>query len=615
MRNSKDKMVGRNKRKKMDKTLSTRSAKEVLHALKSLLPYIANFKMQMIVVVIAMLVSVSISVAIGFGLRNLIDKIPTNPEQGIEFLDTVLTIVVYVVVISAIVKYISTYILQNVAARISENIRCDIFNNIVNNNLAYIEGQNSGDMQTRIVADTNAVGRFLTMQIPIVLTAILSLIGGVLGALFISARLTIIVLIFAPLIFLPFLIFAKRLRFLGERVQHAISNVGRFSGEAFRNIKVMKAYNKEIEEKQKFSKYAARITSFIMRSLRLSLTLRTVIGAVASIATAVLLWHVAQDIYQGTTTIGQLLAFTYFAKLIVSASQQFVGVVTSINVIVGKAQKVIEFLKIEKHAWPSPVENFIAKGAIEFSDVSFVYPNRPKITVLNGVNFSIKPGSHVAIVGSSGAGKSTVFDLILRLYSPQQGDIYFDGINCNDLSVDQIRSYIGFVPQKESLISGTVYENISYGTSNADEQSVKAAAEKAYADEFIERLPKGYHTDLGEIGNRLSGGQKQRISLARALIRNPQILLLDEANSALDSESDRLVSKAIQNWAKTQHKTVLSIAHRLTSARDADLIIVMNQGVVAAYGKHDDLIENSEIYRNLSFMGSTDKEQSVLEAV
>lgn len=600
---------------RMEESLTTRSAKDVWLALKKLLPYIVSHRVSMVVVIVAMLISIAISISMGFGLSYVVDRFPADPVAGSVFLDELLVVVISVVFVFFSVKYISGYILQKVATKVAEKIRCDIFNNIVDQDLEYIERQNSGDMQTRIVADTNAVGRFLTMQVPVIFSAVLSLIGGIIGALYISTKLTLIVLVFAPLVFLPFIIFAKRLRYFGERVQSAISDVGRFSGEAFRNIKVMKAYNKEIDEKQKFSGYAVNTTDYILRSIRLSLVIRSVVSASATIAAAVLLWHFAKSIYANTMTIGQLMAFAYFARLIVGAAQQFVGIVTSTNVIVGKAQKVMEFLETERHSWPSPIGDFPVEGGIEFKDICFGYPNRPDTVVLKGINLVIKAGTHVAIVGPSGAGKSTMFDLLLRLYNPQQGTIYFDGTDSKDFGVEQLRAFMGFVPQRESLISGSVFDNISYGTKNADEASVALAGKKANADDFIQQLPQGYNTDLGEIGNRLSGGQKQRISLARALIRNPQILLLDEANSALDAESDRLLSEAIMHWAKTEHKTVITIAHRLSTARHADLIVVMDNGSIVGQGSHEELLKTSPVYHSLASAGSQGFGESMLEVV
>lgn len=580
-----------------------KATKEVFAAIKKLQPYLFDHKKAMVVVLISMLVSTAIAVSMGFGLRFIFDRFPSDPVAGSEFLNDILVVVISIIVIFTIVNFISSYVLQKVAAKISEKIRCDIFSNIITNNLAYIESQNTGDMQTRIVADTNAVSRFLTRQVPIILGASLSLLGGVAGALLISVKLTFLVVICAPVIFLPVILFSHHLRRLGQLVQTSIANVGRYSGEVFRNIKIVKAYNKEDREREEFSNHAAETTKYTVKSARLSMVLSSSVSGIAFTAAALLFWQIANDIYHSNMTVGQFLAFVYFARLIIQSAQQFVGIVTSLNTVVGQAHKVLEFIHNERLTWDSPIKDFTPKGTVEFNGVSFNYPSRPNIPVLKGIFLRIEAGQNVAIVGPSGAGKSTLFDLLLRLYDVEQGTIVVDGHDYKDIGIDKLRSFIGLVPQKESLISGTVLDNISYGSQDAviDESLIVSAAKKAHADEFIEKLPNGYNTDIGEIGGRLSGGQKQRLALARALIRNPQILLLDEANSALDSESDKYVSEAIRSWSRANQKTVVTIAHRLSSVQHADSIIVMDNGMIVDQGTHEELLTSSEVYKNLVY--------------
>lgn len=576
------------------------TAKEVIAALSGLMPFVFPHRGKLSIVIFLLMISVAVSVSIGFGLKYILEVLPKTAEEGLAFLDQLLLIVVTVISVTALLRFTANYLLQKISTMVTEKVRSDVFSNIVSQNIEYIEGHFSGDMQTRIIADTNSIGRFLTMQAPLVLSAVMTMLGGVIGALYIDATLTFVVLAFAPLIFLPFVFYSKKLRRLGELVQTSIANMGRSAGETFRNIKVTKAYNKEQNEKDRFAGLAGTTTKLRLQSLWLQMVLKTVVGAVASIASVCLFWFIARSIYDGETSLGQLMAFIYFSRLIVSSAQQFVGIYAAVNVFVGKARKILEFLNKEMVDWNDQVIEREFKGGIQFRGVTFSYPNRPNEVVLKGINLKINPGSRVAIVGPSGAGKSTLFDLLLRFYEPQQGGIHIDGVDIKDLSLSQLRQMTGFVPQKESLISGSVYDNISYGCHDATSESAKEAATKAYADKFIERLPKGYKTDIGEVGGRLSGGQKQRISLARALVRNPQILLLDEANSALDRESERNVAKAIKEWAERERRTVITIAHRLASAHDADMIIVMNNGSVIATGTHRELMNSCEFYRRLN---------------
>lgn len=561
-----------------------------------------------------MVISVGISVSVGFAINHVVDKVPREPEAGMLFLDSILWQALSVIVVFGVVEFISGYTLQVIANRTTENIRRDIFNNITDQKMAYIERFNTGDMQTRIVADTNAVGRFMTMQVPTLFSASLNLLGGLVGAILIDTYMAMVVMLCAPFIFLPFLVFSARLRQLGERTQSAIANVGRYSGEVFRLIKIIKANNRTHTEQNQFGQYADEVAMYAIRSVRLSLTIKTLVGSLALTAIAVLLWHSAYDIYTGDMSVGQLVAFAYFARLIVGASQNFVGFINSLNVMVGKAQKVIGFLQSERHVWHNALEKPDLRGNIDIRNVAFRYPRRKKVLVLKGVNISIKAGTHVAIVGASGAGKSTLFDLLLRFYEPEQGSIYVDGIDVKDMQAEQVRALFGYVPQRDSLITGTVRQNIEFGmdtplsknirAANAAENQttpdkVKLAAQKAHADEFINQLPQGYNTDLGEVGGQLSGGQKQRIALARALYREPQILLLDEVNSALDPDSERRIAEAVKGWVQNEHKTVISIAHRLASVRHADHIIVMDNGIVADTGDHNSLMQSSPVYQNL----------------
>jgi ATP-binding cassette, subfamily B, bacterial len=294
-----------------------------------------------------------------------------------------------------------------------------------------------------------------------------------------------------------------------------------------------------------------------------------------------------------------LNAFGYFNGLIVSSASYFFGFVAALKQTTGSAERIMEYLSLEANPAPAIAGPVAIKGAIEFRDVHFRYPARPETDVLRGISFRIEAGTNTVIVGPSGAGKSTLFELLLGLYSPDAGTILVDGYDCRALGRDQLRSSVGYVPQKESLVSGTVFANILYGTSSAGEARVVEAAKVACIHDFILQLPQGYQTDLGEVAGRLSGGERQRISLARALIREPRILLLDEDKSALDADSARRVSDSVRKWAAARGVTVISIAHRLSSIGRADRILVVHRGMVAGYGSHAELLRNCETYQSL----------------
>jgi ABC-type multidrug transport system fused ATPase/permease subunit len=260
----------------------------------------------------------------------------------------------------------------------------------------------------------------------------------------------------------------------------------------------------------------------------------------------------------------------------------------------------MDYLSLEAHPWPRVAKAVSISGAIEFRDVHFKYPSRAEIDVLKGISFAIESGTSTVIVGPSGAGKSAIFELLLGLYTPLTGSILIDGRNCEELGREQLRASIGYVPQKDSLISGTVFDNIVYGANAADKDKVVEAAKLACAHDFIMQLPQGYETNLGEVAARLSGGERQRISLARALIREPRILLLDEDKSALDADSERRVADSVRNWAAARGATVISIAHRLSSIdRTNDRILVVSGGAIEGHGGHADLLKTCDTYMSL----------------
>jgi ATP-binding cassette, subfamily B, bacterial len=569
--------------------------------LKRLLPYLTRNSFLLGIGTLAVLLTVIISFSMGIVVQLVIDQYPKDPVEASLFLNKALIYSLIAVISLSIFGFIGAYSLRKLATKVVQEMRSNIFDNILGKDFEYIENQASGDLQTRIVADTDAVGNFLSYQVPTILTVVLSLIVGIVGAVYVSLKMTFLVLVCLPIIFIPLIILNKQLHGLGTQIQASIANIGRYAGEAFRNIKVIRAYGKEKEESEKFNKLTNVTVDNILKTARLELGLGTIVEGLVLLGFCFLIWSAAKDILHNKMTVGELVSFAYFTLFIVRSGAGLLRIVTSINVAIGTATKIVEYLSMETHDWPSSVQEFNSRGAIEFRGVSFSYPNRPDVTVVNNVELTLPAGAHIALVGSSGAGKSTLFELLLRFYEPSQGVISLSGLDIKSLDSSVWRSIIGYVPQKESLVSGTVYENIAYGVDKANEENVIEAAKMAHAHQFIIDLPQGYHTDLGEVGGRLSGGQKQRIALARALIRNPQVLLLDEAKSALDTESEQLVADAIGRWAKTKQATVISIAHRLSTVREADLIIAMESGYIVGQGTHEYLMRECGLYQRLSF--------------
>ncbi|MEW5251479.1 ABC transporter ATP-binding protein [Microbulbifer discodermiae] len=583
---------------------------EGINTLKKLLPYFSSHTSLLVIGLLSMLIGIAMSFSVGFLIRYVVDAFPETQSEAVQFLDNALLVAFAYIIVSGIAGFVAGVCLRKLSQNIARDVRKDIFKNLINRSMAYIGQQSSGDIHTRVVADAGAVGRFLAEQVPTIITAGLTMLVGVVGALFISTKLTLIVLCALPFVFLPVIFVSKRLRILGREVQTAIATLGSFTGEVFRNIKVVRAYNRGREESHIFGKKAQNVVDFRMKTLHVELSVSLLVESLALMAFVVLLWSSGKDIFTGGMTVGQLIAFAYFSLMIVQSGMRFLKVVTSLNVAVGTSKKVLEYIADEKVEWPTSVEASEFVGMVEFKNLFFRYPERPDVEVLKGLNLNIRPGTHLALVGHSGAGKSTLFELLLKLYDEYEGEICVDGKDLRLVDTVAFRSAIGYVPQSESLFSGSVKDNIAYGSDGVSEEHIVAAAQMAQADEFIRNLPAGYETDLGEVGGRLSGGQKQRIALARALLRDPKILLLDEAKSALDSESERQVAQAINQWAESRNATVISIAHRPSTIRQADTVAVVDKGVVVDQGDHDSLLKRCPIYERLVFEQSEKLEAS-----
>lgn len=580
-------------------TSTTNQTPDSVSLTKLLMPYIRRHRVLLAVGIVGAAVGALASFAIGLAIRHVIDSVPTDASEGHQYLNHILRLALAALVTVTAVSFVSGYSLVKVTTRIVRDLRHDVFCSLIGQKVSYLERHPSGELQTRIIADTGTLGGFSTRQVARIVTASMSAIAGTVGALYISPWLAMIVIVFLPLIFLPLLVWGRRLRELAAETQQRTAELGKTTGEVFRAIKVVHVHNKEPHESSRFRQLADAVATTVVRSSRLRLAMDTLANLMAATAALVLVWSAAKGIYSGVLTVGELIAFAFFNSLIVQSASAFFGLAAAFKQTLGAAQRIVDYMSVEAHPWPSHANLVSISGAIEFRGVHFKYPARPQIDVLRDVSFVIEAGATVAIVGPTGAGKSALFELLLGLYSPDAGTILIDDTDCRELGRDRLRSSIGYVPQKESLRSGTVFDNIVYGATTADEAKVVEAARLACAHEFIVQLPQGYQTDLGEVAARLSGGQKQRISLARALIREPRILLLDEDKSALDADSEKRVADSIRQWAAARGATVVSIAHRLSSIGSADRILVVDNGAIAGYGRHAELLAGCDTYRNL----------------
>jgi ATP-binding cassette subfamily B protein len=429
---------------------------------------------------------------------------------------------------------------------------------------------------------------------------VLLMTGGTVMLLVSSAQLTGLVVLFVPLVVAPIIIIGRMVRRLSSLAQERVAEVSAQAGEALGEIRVMQAFTHEDADRRRF---AARVEEAFVTSVR-RIRARAVLTAsvILLVFTAVgfILWMGGKAVIAGTMTGGELSAFIFYAIVVAGSVGALSEVVGDLQRAAGATERLMELLatvpEITAPAAPRPLP--APRGEVTFDGVSFRYPTRPDSRALDGFTLTVRPGETVALVGPSGAGKTTVFQLLLRFYDPEAGSVRFDGVDLREADPAAVRARMGLVPQEPAIFSGSVLENIRYGRPDAGDAEVAAAAEAAAALGFIEELPERMQTELGERGIRLSGGQRQRIAIARAILRDPALLLLDEATSSLDAESERLVQRALDRLMRD--RTTIVIAHRLATVLKADRIVVMDKGRIVASGTHQSLMAEGGLYARLA---------------
>ena len=563
------------------------------------MPFIRPYRLQVAGAAVALIVAAVTVLAMGNGLRLLVDKGFSAGDPAL--LDRAVIVLMGVVVLLAGSSYARFYLVSWIGERVVADIRKAVFSHVISLSPGFFETTRTGELLSRLATDTTLVQTVVGSSVSIALRNTLLFCGALVMLLITSSKLSGYVLLVVPIVVIPIIVLGRKVRRLSRDTQDRVADLGSYAEETLYGIRAVQAFAHEPVDRERFGTRVENALNAALGRIRARAALTAIVISLVFGSIAVILWIGGKDVLAGRISAGELSAFVFYAAVVAGSTGALSEVLGDLQRAAGAMERLMGLLQAESEvsapANPVPLTD-PAKGLVSFEDVDFSYPARPDIPSLTGFTASVKPGERVAIVGPSGAGKSTIFQLLLRFYDPQAGHIRIDGVDLTAADPRAFRSLIGLVPQEPVIFSDNAMENIRYGRPGAPDAAVIAAAEAANARGFIEALPDGFHTHLGEKGVRLSGGQRQRIAIARAILRDPVILLLDEATSALDAESERAVQKALE--AIMPGRTTLVIAHRLATVLKADRILVLEDGRLIAEGKHSELLASNPLYRHLA---------------
>jgi ATP-binding cassette subfamily B protein len=580
-------------------TASYRAPSRDLGQLRRIFPFLAPYRLQLAGAAVALTVAAGTVLAMGIGLRRLVDEGFRSGNEAL--LDQALVALLGVIVLLALATAGRFYLVSWLGERVMADLRRAVYDHVIGLSPGFFETARTGEILSRLTADSTLIQVVIGTTGSMAMRNLLMLIGGIVLLIITSPKLTGLVALVVPLVVLPIVFFGRRVRRLSRVSQDRIGDVGDYVEETLNSIRTVQAFGHEPLDRDRFAARVERAFAAATLRIRARALLTAFVVLVVFCAVGVILWLGGHDVFSGRLTAGQLSAFVFYAVLVaaaVGALSEFIG---DFQRAAGAAERLMDLLATEPRihdparpkALPVP-----ARGAVTFHDVTFRYPLRPAHSALAAFSLEVAPGERVALVGPSGAGKTTVFQLLLRFYDPGSGRITLDGVDLREAAQRDVRARIGLVPQDPVIFAAEAWENIRYGRPGASDEEVRAAAEAAAVAEFLDRMPQGFHTELGPRGVLLSGGQRQRIAIARAILRNPAVLLLDEATSALDAESERVVQTALDRVMAG--RTTIVIAHRLATVLKADRIAVMARGRIIDIGTHEELTRRSGLYARLA---------------
>jgi ATP-binding cassette subfamily B protein len=561
--------------------------------------YARHYPAQITAAFVALVVAASATLAIPQGLKLVVDK-GFGAGAGAEIAPYFMGMLA-IVLVMGLATATRFYFVSWMGERVVADLRRDVQAHLVRLDPAFFELNRPSEIASRLTADTSVIDQVVATSVSVALRNLFMGVGGILYLFWLSPKLTALMLVVIPVVILPIVIMGRKVRTLSQKSQDRVADVGTIVSEVLRAIKVVQAFGAEERETRRFAAAAEAAFATAKRRITLRSVMTAIVITLVFGAITLVLWEGARDVIAGRMSGGTITAFVLAAALVAGAFGALTEVYGDFLRAAGASARLRELLA-ERPAITRPANPALMpeppQGRLLFDRVSFRYPSRPEMAALKDFSLDIRPGERVAVVGPSGAGKTTLFQLVQRFYDPAEGRLLMDGIDLRLADPAEIRARIAIVPQEAVVFMGSARENILYGRPGASEADIWAAAEAANAATFLRALPKGLDTELGEGGAQLSGGQRQRIAIARALLKDAPILLLDEATSALDAESEAAVQEALEHLM--EGRTSLVIAHRLATVRDADRIVVMDQGEIVEIGRHEELVAAEGLYARLA---------------
>jgi ATP-binding cassette subfamily B protein len=581
-----------------------REASRRVSALRGLAPFIRPYRGMAFAALGALTLTASVSLVLPLAVRRVVDGFNS---AHVGLLDQYFAAFLGIAALLALGTGLRYYIVTMLGERVVADIRRALFDKVTGLSPAFFERILTGEVLSRITTDTTLILSVIGSSVSVALRNLLMLLGGLVMLALTSAKLTGLVLLIVPLVVVPIIVLGRRLRLLSRENQDWIATSSGSASEALLAVQTVQSFTHEGPTRAVFADLTEKSYGSARARVRTRAVMTLIVIFLVFSGVVCTLWIGARDVRAGAMSVGELIQFVIYAVMVAGAVGALSEIWGELQRAAGATERLVELLQVEDQVQDPPAPVALprpVRGEIGFDNVTFRYPARPEASALNGITLTIRPGETVALVGPSGAGKTTVLQLIQRFYDPQEGSVTLDGVDLRRMTRADFRRALALVPQDPVIFAATARDNIRFGRPEASDAEVEAAARAAAAHDFLTALPQGYDTFLGERGVMLSGGQKQRVAIARAILRDAPVLLLDEATSALDAESERAVQAAVEKLA--EGRTTLVVAHRLATVKRADRIVVFDGGRIVATGTHDELVAEGGLYARLARLQFTD---------